>query len=528
MATPVSYGRQAGILLPLFSCPSARSWGIGEIGDIPAVAAWMLGAGLRLWQVLPVNEMAPGQNSPYSAISAMAIDPIYVSLERLPDFQALGGEDALDTAMRGVLAHVRSAAAVDYESVRTIKDRALRNAFARFLDAEWARDSARASALRAFSAAQAWWLADYALFRAIRHVSDGRPWTAWDPGARDGAPGMLARLRSQLAREVLFREYLQWVAHEQWQAARIEARGIRLFGDLPFMVASDSADVWARQQQFSFDGTVGAPPDAFSATGQNWGLPIPRWDAMRADRFGWFRARARRAADLFDGFRVDHVVGLFRTWVFPLGESPRHFLPADEPAQIEQGEAVLRALDETDGQVIAEDLGTVPDFVRETLQRLGLPGFKVLRWEREWNTPGQPFSDPIEYPANSVATSGTHDTETLAAWWDSLTPDERARVFAIPRLAAAIANRQPEGDDAFSPEVRDALLELLFASGSDLLMVPVQDLFGWTARINVPAVIDGVNWTWRLPWPVDRLDAHAEAVERQATLARWSAQHRRG
>ena len=138
-------------MLPLFSCPSTRSWGIGEIGDIPVVANWMRRAGFRLWQLLPLNEMAPGQNSPYSAISAMATDPIYISLPLVPEFQALGGEDAFDTAMRGTLAQVRAARSVDYWSVLTLKERALRNAFARFLEDEWARNTSRAQALRGTS-----------------------------------------------------------------------------------------------------------------------------------------------------------------------------------------------------------------------------------------------------------------------------------------------------------------------------------------------------------------------------------------
>ena len=506
--------------------PSSRSWGIGEFADLPALAHWMRGAGLRLLQVLPLNEMAPGQASPYSAVSAMALDPIFISVPDVPDFHELGGEDALDTAARGLLDHARAARAVDYWTVRTLKDRALRAAFRRFLRHEWAATSARAERLRAFIGGQGWWLDDYALFRAALHLSEGRPWTAWPAALRDREKGALSAFRRESAQEILFRQYLQWIAHEQWSAARQQSPGLRVSGDFPFGVAADSADVWVNQDLFSFDGTVGAPPDAFSEDGQNWQLPVYRWDVIRARGYAWFGARARRASDLFDLFRVDHVVGLFRSWIFPRDGRAPHFEPRDETAQIAQGGAALRAIMGGGAAVIAEDLGTIPDFVRTALAELDLPGYRVMRWERFWDEPGRPFINPAEYPARSVATTGTHDTETLAAWWQGA--DDGERTAALTVAATAWRDAPPPADgEALPPSVRDALLEALFASGSDLLTLPVQDAFGWTDRINVPALIDESNWTWRLPWPVDRLEAQPEAVERQQALRRWSERHAR-
>jgi 4-alpha-glucanotransferase len=215
--------RSAGLLLPLFSMPSSRSWGIGEFPDLAVVARWMRGAGLRALQVLPLNEMAPGQASPYSAVSAMALDPIFISVPDVPDFHELGGEDALDTAARGLLDHARASRAVDYWSVRTLKGRALRSAFRRFLRHEWAQDSERARRLQAFCRDEAWWLDDYALYRAALHQTDGRPWTEWPDGLRDRDPASLARVRRESSEEILFRQYLQWIAHEQWAAARHQA-----------------------------------------------------------------------------------------------------------------------------------------------------------------------------------------------------------------------------------------------------------------------------------------------------------------
>ena len=171
--------RQAGLLIPLFSCPSTTSWGIGDIGDLRPLTAWLASAGQRILQLLPINEMAPGQQSPYSAISAMAIDPIYVRVTDVPEFAAIGGEASLTASDREVLEAVRRAPAIQYEDIRRLKHAALRTAFERFNQLEWSHDTARARELRSFASEQAWWIEDYALFRAIHASRDEQPWTDW-------------------------------------------------------------------------------------------------------------------------------------------------------------------------------------------------------------------------------------------------------------------------------------------------------------------------------------------------------------
>jgi 4-alpha-glucanotransferase len=516
-------GRHAGLLIPLFSMPSTASWGIGEIPDLARAARWVRSAGLDFMLLLPVSEMADGQTSPYSALSAMAIDPIFISLPAVDDFTALGGEDAAEPAFRAGVDQARRSAAIDYRLVRRLKTEALGAAFARFGCEEWARDTPRARALRTFIEAQAWWLDDHALFRALHARFEGRSWVEWPDGLREREPGALAQARTELGRAILFHQYLQWLADGQWQAARAGLDGVGLFGDFPFMVSLDSADVWSRQDEFLFDRSVGVPPDAFSETGQDWRLPVYRWDLLAARDYDWLRDRARRAASLYDGYRVDHVVGFFRTYVRPHDGSPAYFMPASVAEQRAQGERLLTIFASYGPRVIAEDLGTVPDFVRASLADLGLPGYRVLRWERHWHRPGRPFRDPLEYPAASVATSGTHDTETLAAWWDGAPAEERAAVAAIPTLARGDLAEH----DTCTPDVRDALVDLLLRSGSDLAVLPVQDLFGWHARINIPGIVNGENWTWRLPWPVDRMDEEACPRARAAVIRDMAVAARR-
>ena len=532
MTPPGTHGsRRSGILAPLFSLTSARSWGIGEIGDIETVARWLESAGQTVLQLLPLNEMPSGECSPYSSLSAMAIDPQFITMDAVEDFDAVGGEGALSPAHRSALEAVRVSPAIDYRRVRELKHAALRKAFAHFRDVELAGGTRRAAAFHAYVTEQAWWLEEYALFRALHVRHREQPWTSWPEPLRTRQLDALAAARAELADDILYRKYLQWLAGDQWGVARDRAAGVALFGDLPFMVSGDSADVWSRQDEFRLDASVGVPPDAFSETGQDWGLPPYDWDVLEARDFDWLRHRARRNADLFDGYRVDHLVGFYRTFVRSLDTGETTFVPAEEPDQIALGERVLGVFREPGTEIIAEDLGVVPDFVRESLDRLQVPGYRVFRWERRWHDPGQPFRDPRhEYPRASVATSGTHDTEPMIVWWEGAPRGEREAVMSIPSLRARLADDEVAAaldDHRLSHGMREALLETLFESGSDLLILPIQDVFGWRDRINQPATVGGTNWTWRLPWPCDRLVTTPESIAVASQMRAWAERHGR-
>jgi 4-alpha-glucanotransferase len=524
--------RRAGVLVPLFSIPSSRSWGIGEIGDLERLFSWLADAGQRVLQLLPITEVSPDDASPYGSLSAMAIDPLYITLDAMEDFAAAGGESGLAPDQRAALDRARESPAIDHRLVRDLKQAALRRAFAHFVSKEWAGGTARAAALRAFTADQAWWLENYALFRALHARHAEKPWMEWPQPVRSRQPHVLEIEHLALGDEVLFRQYLQWVAGEQWAEARARARarGVAIFGDLPFVVSADSADVWARQDEFLLEESVGAPPDAFSETGQDWSLPPYRWDVVSARDFSWLRERVRRFANLFDGCRVDHVVGFYRTYVRPPGGGAGRFSPADEASQLSLGERALSALTSAPMQIVAEDLGTVPDFVRQSLARLSIPGCKVFRWERQWHEAGQPFKDPVEYPEAAMVTSGTHDTESMTVWWQQAPVEERRAVLAIHSVQARMSEEdRARAVDApeLSPATRAILLEILFASGSTLLILPIQDVFGWPDRINRPGTIGDHNWTWRLPWPVDRLSIEPEAVHAAGQLREWSRTYER-
>ncbi len=511
----VTKRRLAGISVPLFSIRSSSDWGVGELPDVGRFAPLLERAGLKILMTLPLLEPSPGQESPYSPVSAFAIDPLYVSLDAIEEMEALGGREALGVEDRGWLRAARGSLSVRHDLVRPLKKRWLERCFAHFQEhvdpgSERAMDFAR------FREEHAHWLSDYALFRTLKEHHP-QSWRAWPEKLRANDEAAVAEARAQHAEEIAFREYVQWIAFRQLEKARgvLAGSGIHLGGDEPFLVAEDSADVWAHQDLYRFDATVGAPPDAFSATGQDWGLPPYRWDRIAASGYELFRQRGHHAAKLFDFVRIDHVVGLYRTFHWPLEGGQPYFVPAHEPEQRAQGEAVLKTFREGGAELIAEDLGVIPDFVRASLWELGIPGFRVLRWEQRDGR----FRQPEGWPAQSVATNGTHDTETSAVWWEALPDAERAAIREIPELGAIPA----ELSTSYNHYVQRALMEALYAAPSNLLLLPIQDVFALRERINVPNTVGPQNWSWRLPWSIDTMDKedHVSAqLDDLASLAR--------
>jgi 4-alpha-glucanotransferase len=439
--------RKAGVVVPLFSLRTRSDWGIGQITDLPTCAAWIRTAGHRLLQVLPPHELSMGETSPYGALTAFGLDPIYVDIAAIEDLDPGGIDEALGDEGKLTLQRVRSAERVDYDVVRPLKTHAFRIAFDRFRTRQWERGTPRAKLFADFVKRERAWLDDLALYSVLRETHGGWSWMTWPQEERDRSAGALNRARDEDARRVLEVAYMQWTLLEQWQAAhaRMREMGVELMGDLPFIVGAESADAWSHASQFQLHLELGAPPDDFSSDGQAWGLPAYDWLAMEADDLAWIRARARHAGRLYDRFRLDHVVGYFRQWVKrKKGLDRGRFDPEGAEAQRARGRRVLGAMLEelhTSGsdhaatgaadvpsdidppRAIAEDLGVVPAFARDVLRELGMPGYRVLPWEKEDGR----LRDRLRFPANSVVSWSTHDTPPIDAWWDELPEKDRAQ-----------------------------------------------------------------------------------------------------
>ena len=465
--------RRSGILLHPTSLPG------GAIGSLGAAARgfvdWLADAGQSLWQVLPLVPPGDG-NSPYNGLSAMAGSPLLIDLEALVEEGLLR-----DDEIRGAPADGGS---VDFELAVPWKEDLLARAAERFATTA---APARQAEFARFRNRHRRWLPDYTLFRALRQKMNQAPWTAWDEPLRCREQATLAAAAAEL-RSVRERfAWEQFVFDEQWQRLHAYAgeQGVSIIGDIPIFVAMDSADVWAHPQLFrltddlSPEAVSGVPPDYFSETGQRWGNPLYDWDELATTGYAWWVLRFRRVFDLVDVARVDHFRGFAACWEIP---------PEDKTAvngrwRAVPGAALFAAVRAELGPLplIAEDLGLITPDVHELREELRLPGMRVLQFAFDQD-PGNPHL-PENYPADSVAYTGTHDNATAMGWWSAAPAAERTE-----------AARRFTGDEAEHWQ----LIRLVFNSAAAWAVLPLQDVLGLTdsARMNIPGEAGG-NWRWR-------------------------------
>ncbi|MEA4911023.1 MAG: 4-alpha-glucanotransferase [Oscillospiraceae bacterium] len=488
--------RAGGILLPVFSLPSAH--GIGSFGRAAYdFVDFLAAAGQRWWQVLPLGCTGCG-DSPYQSVSAFAGSPLYIDLD------LLAADGLLTAAEIAAADEDADAARVDYERLTDARGPLLRLAFARGR----ARDAA---AVAAFAAENADWLPDFALYMALKEENGRRAWNAWpEDDLRLHESAAVARRAGALDSELDFYIYLQFLFFKQWSELKSYAnrRGVRILGDLPIYVAMDSADVWARRSDFCLDAqggpleVAGVPPDYFSADGQLWGNPLYDWERQRRDGYAWWLRRLRFAGAMFDAVRIDHFRGFDSYWAVPASAATAREGRWREGPGLPFIEALRREL--PDARLVAEDLGTLTDSVRALLRAAGYPGMKVL--EFAFDPDGSSSYLPRALPENCLCYTGTHDNAPLAAWCSAL--DAAAEDFARRYLGIG------EKEDLCA-----AVLQAGLASDAGLFIAQLQDWLGLgrQARINTPGTVGG-NWVWRLSAGA-LSGALAERIARQTRAA---------
>jgi 4-alpha-glucanotransferase len=479
--------RVAGILLHPTSLPGPH--GIGEIG--PAALAFLdflHETGQGLWQVLPLGPTGYG-DSPYQCFSSFAGNPLLVSLEHVRDEGLLSDSD-----LRGGAGSEERQ--VDYGRVIAWKRPLLEKACSAF---ESKASASRRDAFEAFTRAHADWLPDFALFMALKHANGGAAWNAWEHGLAQREPEALERARRELARERRVVEFAQWLFFEQWAALReaARARGVRLMGDVPIFVAHDSADVWAHPGLFHLDHDgrpsvqAGVPPDYFSATGQLWGNPLYRWDALARSGYAWWIARLRAVFELVDVVRLDHFRGFEAYWE----------VPGDAETAISgrwvkgPGPAFFEALRASFGELnlVAEDLGLITPEVEALRDAFALPGMAILQFAFGSDAHGNDFL-PHNYERRKVVYTGTHDNDTIVGWWNAGVGDSTRTAAEVEReRERALAYVGGDGR-----EVHWDFIRTLFVSVADVAIVPLQDVLGVSSegRMNLPGRASG-NWRWR-------------------------------
>jgi 4-alpha-glucanotransferase len=484
------FGRLCGILMPVFSLRAKDDFGVGDFGAMDGFFAWMQRGKQQMWMTLPLLPLAPGDSSPYSCRSAFGLNPLFLHLAWLDEAVKLEPEE------ERTLERLRQSPRVEYPEVMGLKYSVLARAFALF-DAGAKKGAAKGKEFEAWCDAQAHWLEDFVLFSALSEQHQQKPWWDWTPEISIREPSAMAAAKKNLGERLRWFRWLQFESHRQWERVRAQAkdRGVLLCGDEPFIIAKDSADCWAHPELLRVDARLGAPPDDFSADGQDWGLPWFDFDALKKTDDAWLRARAKAAAAYYDLRRVDHAIGYFRQWIRDQVAPKGRFIPATEPEAEALGEKNFRLLSHGAG-IVAEDLGVIPKWARAVLEKLELPGYQVMRWAREDGV----YRNPHQYPALSLVTTGTHDTETMRAWWETAPHWEReAAVRTFPELSGF------DPGPNFSPQVHEALVAAMMNANSDYAIIPWQDVFGTTERVNLPGTVGPHNWTWRMAEPVEDL-----------------------
>jgi 4-alpha-glucanotransferase len=479
-----------GIALPLFSLRTNSSGGIGEFLDLIPLIDWCASVGFTVIQLLPLNDSGPDP-SPYSALSAYALNPLNLSLS------ALSAPPSLDELF-ALNQHER----IDYELLRS-KKLALVDAYV----ANHRGEIERRPDFQDFVHREEW-LTPYACFKELRVHNQRTPWWEWPEEDRLPNASHPQRCTEAIHRHAI----VQFLCDLQLREVRkyADAKGVLLLGDIPILLSPNSADVWWHQDYFDLSAAVGAPPDQFSDEGQNWGFPLYRWDQLRADDFAWWRKRLQLAAHYFHLYRIDHIVGFFRLWKIPEGKSGKEgvFVPKTLKEALTQGRELLTMMLESAPLLpIGEDLGSVPPEVRLEMSHLGICGTKVMRWERRWEEDGE-FLPIEEYAPESLSCVSTHDTEPLAVWWAD--HPEESEEYAKQK------------DWPWEPELsiqkRRLILRDCHHSASLFHINPLQEYLALFPdlvhadpkqdRINIPGTADPENWTYRFKITVEQLRSH--------------------
>ncbi|MBV8359769.1 MAG: 4-alpha-glucanotransferase [Deltaproteobacteria bacterium] len=474
---PTAY-RGSGVLLHVTSLPSP--YGIGDVG--PSAFTWLdrlCKAGQSWWQALPLGPTGYG-NSPYQLLSSFAGNELLISPESLVE------EGLLERS--GQQRPSFPALTIDYDVVIPFKRRLLETAWINFKTGAhqnlWV-------AFDSFRQAEAHWLDDYSLFRALKFKLGGAYYLEWPAELVQRVPAALARAQSELSERIEQVCFAQFLLFRQGERLKEYAhtKGVRLIGDLPFFVSPDSSDVWANPKLFQLDDhhhprfVAGVPPDYFSRDGQLWGNPMYDWEVHQRTDFRWCIDRIRALLAHVDAVRLDHFRGFAAAWHVPAGA------PTARAGQWVAGPGAefFNAVEKELGVLpfFAEDLGLITPEVSALRERLHLPGTRVLQFAFD-GSPDNPHL-PQHYIPNAVAYTGTHDNNTTRGWFEELKPEQRQPVWKY-------LNR-PGGD---SREVAPALMEKVWSSAAGLVIAPLQDLLnlGSEARMNVPGHAAG-NWCWR-------------------------------
>lgn len=541
-----------GIAVQVYALRSARNWGIGDFGDLGALVELAARAGAALVGVNPLHALfadLPERASPYSPSDRTALNTLYIDVEAVPEFGecAAARQQVAAPAFQRGLAAMRAATLVDYTAVASAKRGILEQMHRHFREHQLAPGTPRAAAFRDFVAAGGSELRDFARFEALReHFTQGEArsdWRMWPRALQSPATAEVTQFAQAHPVRVEFHLYLQWCACAQLHAVRDRARAlgmpIGLYLDLAVGADPAGAEAWRDGALQARGVTIGAPPDAFNLLGQDWGLSPLVPARLRDAGYRPFIAMLRAAMRYAGALRIDHVMGLMRTWWIAADAKPGAGAYVRYPFADLLGLVALESRRHA-CLVIGEDLGTVPPAVRAALAAAGVLSYRLLYFERE---PDGAFADAAAYPRDALVAVATHDLATLAGFWASRDLDERDALNLFPSAVARDAQfadrdrdrarllarlrasglwppgKPPSGP---APESMAALAlavhRFLATTPAKVLMLQMEDVLGEVDQVNLPSTTDAVRPNWRRKLPVALEDWRGDARVR-ATFA---------
>ena len=487
------YPRSSGVLLPITMLHGP--YGIGTLGkEAKEFIDFLSGAGFHAWQVLPVEHTGMSF-SPYKCVSAFAGEPMLIDPRMLLEMGLITADELSERASG------TSKDFVDYELVREKQWNLLRTAHSRYKARRANSPALSGKTAEEPSPRAPSWLNSYALYMALKHHFDTKPWYEWpDESLRSHDADAIKKAKNELSEELGFYKFVQWLFDEQWRSLKEYAAGrdISIIGDMPFYVSEDSVEVWSSRKLFDADpdgnflAVGGAPPDYFSPLGQCWGNPVYNWALMKKYSYKWWIRRIKVALDRYDCVRLDHFRGFESYWRIP-SDAP----DARSGKWVKgPGMALFRAINseladsyDSDLPLIAEDLGENSKDVDKLLSDSGLRGMRVI----QFGFMGDDKHLPHSITEDCVAYTGTHDNTTLLAWLYELASEDRERALFYIGFEGDWTKGGPN-----SPIVK-AWIRTLFVGGASLVIVPIQDLLGYGAdtRTNTPGTAEG-NWLFRI------------------------------
>lgn len=533
-------GRAAGIAISLYGLRSQRNWGCGDTTDLKTFIAWMAeqtGASfVALNPLHAIPNRQPYNTSPYLPNSIFYRNPIYLDLEQIEEFKTSPRASALLDAAQAEIHELRAAEFVEYERVYRLKLRFLKLLFRAFLK-EWVQDTPRARELRGYIQQEGDLLDQFAVHSALdeaihKQCPDVWNWRSWPERFQDPRSAATQQFAQKHWRSVLFYKYVQWQLDQQFASAQQEARrrglSIGLYHDLALATDRFGADLWAHRSFFVAGSRVGSPPDGFSPKGQDWAFPPPDAERHYQDGYRLFAQSIRKNLRHGGALRIDHVMRFFRLFWIPDG------MEALEGTYVrDRNEDLLRilALESVRNKVlvVGEDLGTVPDEVREALHRVGILSYRLLYFEQDRN--GR-MRKPNEYPRDALASATTHDLPTLAGFWvgrdiearrsAGLLADDamyrqmladRARekqkmldVFIELKLLPEWFQRNAADLPELTGELHNAVVGFLASTPSKLMVLNQEDLLKETEQQNLPgSTAEYPNWRRKMRCTVEEL-----------------------